>query len=90
MPKQAMKWTSWSAHFAWGAGLAMGPVGFKLWGHVIDAPSAMIFSGMCGILWELLYWVCVDTSAKGYPSWVDWAWWAVGASVGGLLMVMKM
>jgi len=61
----------------------------SIFGYGIDATAALVASLIAGILWELLYWVCVDRSESGNPSWIDWAWWAVGSGIGAAVAALK-
>lgn len=87
MAQSEMKWTNWSAHFAWGIAFAALPL---LW-HCPEA-KAVVVSLAAGALWELLYWVCMyyfgraDQRRKARPSFVDWLVWGLGT--GAVVLVV--
>jgi hypothetical protein len=75
------KWPNWSAHFAWGALLTI--AGAAIMHHVL----AWMLSMVCGIGWELLWWLTSERLPDDRASIVDACVWILGSIAGGLWVV---
>ena len=81
--RAARKWANWSAHFAWGALIAI------LWSFVFPEPQqeaalfGWAFSFLVGCIWEIGGWLIKDWVI----SVIDFVTWALGALTGTLLWI---
>ncbi|MBE9509102.1 MAG: hypothetical protein IMY86_13780 [Chloroflexi bacterium] len=77
--RASRKWTSWSAHFAWGTVLSLAGAA------IMPGAIAWLISMLAGVMWETGYWLLTDkANHENRASRVDAIVWIMGSGAGAL------